>query len=220
MRVVRFLSADGPRIGLLRQDQRVIDLLATAETRHLNWLRPFFTDLRAFVLGGANLMEVADDLASHERHSISLDEIRLLAPFESSAKILAHVVNYAEHGDEANLKAPEKPFFFYKPGSSVINPGEPIIAHTMSKRLDHEVELAVIIGRRAVNIAERDVYAHIAGYTIANDVSFRDLQTNADVPSLTPRYGQNWTQGKGLDGACPLGPVSMERCDNNRTLRK
>ena len=207
MRVVRYLAADGPRIGLLRQDQSVVDLLAAAETRQLNWLRPFFTDLRAFVLGGANLREVADDLARHERRSMSLHEIQILAPFKSGAKILAHVVNYAEHGAEANLKAPEKPFFFYKPGSSVINPNEPIVAHAMSKRLDHEVELAVIIGRRAVNVAEKDVYAHIAGYTIANDVSFRDFQTNADMPSLTPRYGQNWTQGKGLDSACPLGPL-------------
>ena len=77
MRVVRYLAADGPRIGLLRQDQSVVDLLAAAETRQLNWLRPFFTDLRAFVLGGANLREVADDLARHERRSMSLDEIQI-----------------------------------------------------------------------------------------------------------------------------------------------
>jgi 2-keto-4-pentenoate hydratase/2-oxohepta-3-ene-1,7-dioic acid hydratase in catechol pathway len=207
MRIVRFLSAAGPRLGLLRKDQCVIDLPAAADTCHMNWLRPLFTDLRAFVMGGTNLWKVAEDLALQARRSVPLDTVQLLAPFESGAKILAHVVNYAEHGAEANLKAPEKPFFFYKPGSSVTNPGDPIVAHAVSKRLDHEVELAVVIGRRAVNVAESDVYDYVAGYTIANDVSFRDLQTNADVPSLTPRYGQNWTQGKGLDGACPLGPV-------------
>jgi 2-keto-4-pentenoate hydratase/2-oxohepta-3-ene-1,7-dioic acid hydratase in catechol pathway len=207
MRIARFLAADGPRIGLVQSD-RIIDLLSAAQARGLDWLRPFLVDVRAFLLAERNLREMIEGLADDTDHmSTRIDEVRVLAPFEAGSKILAHVVNYFEHGAEANLKAPERPFFFYKPSSSVSNPGDPIIAHRISDRLDHEVELAVLIGRKTLNVREEDVYAHVAGYTIANDVSFRDLQTNAGVQSLTPRYGQNWTQGKGLDFACPLGPI-------------
>ncbi len=207
MRVVRCLSSDGPRIGLAQSD-RVVDLVAAAQARGLDWLRPFFVDLRVFVMAGGAVREMIEELAFHAAPwSVPIDQVRLLAPFEAGAKILAHVVNYSEHGAEANLKAPEKPFFFYKPGSSVSNPGDPIVAHRISRRVDHEVELAVLIGRRTCNVREEDAYAHVAGYTIANDVSFRDLQTNVGVQSLTPRYGQNWTQGKGLDFASPIGPV-------------
>lgn len=207
MRIVRFLGADGPRIGLV-QGASTVDLCAAAQARGLDWLVPFYKDLRAFVAAGRNLRELTQELAFNaSAWTNPTAELRLLAPYEAGGKILAHVVNYFEHGAEANLKAPEKPFFFYKPGSSVANPGDPIIAHAVSTKLDHEVELAVIIGRQTSNVAEDDVYAHIAGYTIANDVSYRDLQTNAGFTSLTPRYGQNWTQGKGLDFANPMGPV-------------
>jgi 2-keto-4-pentenoate hydratase/2-oxohepta-3-ene-1,7-dioic acid hydratase in catechol pathway len=207
MRIVRFLAADGPRIGLVQSD-RVVDLLSAAQVRGLDWLRPFLVDLRAFLLAERNLHEMIAGIARDaDDWSRPINEVRVLAPFEAGAKILAHVVNYFEHGAEANLKAPEKPFFFYKPPTSVSNPGDPIIAHHISDRLDHEVELAVLIGRRTLDVREENVYGHVAGYTIANDVSFRDLQTNVGFQSLTPRYGQNWTQGKGLDFACPLGPV-------------
>lgn len=207
MRIVRFLSADGPRVGFVKGDT-VVDLLSVAQARGLGWLKPFYTDLRAFVAADRNVREITLDIARDgAAFTMPMGEVHLLAPFEAGSKILAHVVNYFEHGAEANLKAPEKPFFFYKPGSSVSNPGDPIIAHASSTRLDHEVELAVIIGRRTFNVSEDEVYAHVAGYTIANDVSYRDLQTNAGFQSLTPRYGQNWTQGKGLDFASPMGPV-------------
>ncbi len=206
MRIVRFLGADGPRIGLVSQ-AGVVDLAEAANVRGLSWLKPFFTDIRAFVAADRNIREIAADLGAQAGKGRPLSELKVLAPFENSSKILAHVVNYKEHGDEANLKAPEMPFFFYKPASSVSNPGDPIFAHTSSVKLDHEVELAVIIGRRTVDVREEDVYAHVAGYTVANDVSYRDLQMNDGVKSLTPRYGQNWTQGKGLDFSCPMGPT-------------
>lgn len=204
MRIVRFLSGSGPRIGLMRPDG-VVDVLAAAQQRGLDWLEPHLTDMRSFLAGGETTRELVGKLG-RDAAPVSKD-IRLLAPFQSGSKILAHVVNYFDHGAEANLKAPEKPFFFYKPSSSVSNPDDPIIAHSISSRLDHEVELAVVIGRMALNVREEDAYEYVAGYTIANDVSFRDLQTNAGFQSLTPRYGQNWTQGKGLDLACPMGPV-------------
>src|ERR1019366_5609275 len=109
MRIVRFLAADGPRIGLVRSD-RVIDLLSMAQARGLDWLRPFLRDLRAFLLAGHNLREMFEDVADDADYaSTPISEVRVLAPFEAGAKILAHVVNYFEHGAEANITAPEIP---------------------------------------------------------------------------------------------------------------
>ncbi|MBC7801167.1 MAG: fumarylacetoacetate hydrolase family protein, partial [Gemmatimonadaceae bacterium] len=136
-----------------------------------------------------------------------VDQIKVLAPFEAGSKILAHVVNYYGHDKEAKVKVPAKPFFFQKPASSVANPGDPIIAHSASSKLDHEIEIAIVIGRAGRNIAPQDALAHVAGYSVLNDVSYRDFQMNDGYPDLNTSYGKNWTQAKGLDGACPMGPV-------------
>ena len=116
MRIVRFLAADGPRIGLVQSD-RVVDLLSAAQARVLIGCARFWSIYVSFLLAERNLREMIETLhailGSHGSRPIN--DVRVLAPFEAGAKVLAHVVNYFEHGAEANLKAPEKPFFFYKP---------------------------------------------------------------------------------------------------------
>ena len=211
MRIVRFSGPVQPRLGLLTDGAipQVIDLVRAAQEKGLDWLVPVFSDLRAFLFAGQPARDAARHLAvaAGKASRSPLAEVKLLAPFEAGSKILAHVVNYFEHGAEANLTAPERPFFFYKPGSAVSNPGDPIIAHRMSAKADHEVELAVVIGRQGRDIPESGAYDFVGGYTVLNDVSFRDFQRNEGVEGLTRRYGQNWTQGKGLDGSCPIGPM-------------
>jgi 2-keto-4-pentenoate hydratase/2-oxohepta-3-ene-1,7-dioic acid hydratase in catechol pathway len=89
----------------------------------------------------------------------------------------------------------------------VIGPGAAIEPHTeMSQELDWETELAVVIGREARNVRAEDAYDYIAGFTILNDVSHRQYQFNKFVPEIRQRYGMNWTQGKGLDASCAIGP--------------
>ncbi|MBN1439225.1 MAG: fumarylacetoacetate hydrolase family protein [Anaerolineales bacterium] len=111
-------------------------------------------------------------------------------------KILCVGRNYAEHAREQNAEVPEVPLLFMKPPSAVIGPGEAVLLPPQSERVEHEAELAVVIGRRIRGVGAEEAAAGIFGYTIANDVTARDLQQ---------RDGQ-WTRAKGFDTFCPLGP--------------
>lgn len=207
MKIARFSSPTGPRLGVL-DGERLIDLVRAAEEHNLEWMRPVFSDLRVFFATGTEGRETARWLAGRSAaRAQSVASVKLLAPVEASSRILAHVVNYAEHGKEGGLTPPERPFFFWKHTSTVVGHGDPIVGHALSPKIDYEVELAVVIGRRGRDIPEAHAYDYVAGYTICNDVSFRDFQVNEAARSLTPRYGQNWVQGKALDRSCPLGPA-------------
>jgi len=206
VKIIRFASTTGPRLGILENDS-VIDLVDAAFARNLTWLAPAFSDFRAFLVGGENLRELAREIAlSAAVEPVPQQSVMTLAPFEAGSKILAHVVNYVEHGKEGNIQPPERPFFFMKPSSSVTHPEAPVFVPEITSKLDHEVELAVIVGRAGRDIPEAKAYDYVGGYTVLNDVSCRDLQRNAGAEGLSKRYGQNWTQGKGLDTCCPIGP--------------
>ncbi|OGO66885.1 MAG: 2-hydroxyhepta-2,4-diene-1,7-dioate isomerase [Chloroflexi bacterium RBG_19FT_COMBO_56_12] len=125
----------------------------------------------------------------------TLDEVRLLAPIQPS-KILCVGRNYVAHAKEHAAEVPEVPLLFLKPPSAVIGTGDPILLPPQSQQVEHEAELAVVISRRGRWISPEEAPNYILGYTIANDVTARDLQF---------RDGQ-WTRGKGFDTFCPLGP--------------
>lgn len=126
---------------------------------------------------------------------IPIDSVEILAPVEPS-KIICVGRNYAAHAEEHDAEVPDLPLIFLKPPSSVIAPGEKIVLPPQSKNVEHEAELAVVIGKRGKWIQPEQVAEHILGYTIAIDVTARDLQR---------RDGQ-WTRGKGFDTFCPVGP--------------
>jgi len=110
------------------------------------------------------------------------------------SKIVAVAKNYADHAAEMHSVAPFRPMIFLKPSTAVIGPGEAIELPSQSERVDYEAELAVVIGTRARNIAAADADSVIMGYTIANDVTARDLQATD---------GQ-WSRSKSFDTFCPL----------------
>lgn len=126
---------------------------------------------------------------------VPLHMARLLAPVEPG-KIVCVGRNYAEHAREQNVDVPEIPLLFMKPPSAVIGPGDNIVMPPQSHQVEHEGELAVVIGRSGRWIAADEALSYVMGYTVANDVTARDLQR---------RDGQ-WTRGKGFDTFCPLGP--------------
>lgn len=126
---------------------------------------------------------------------IPLERARLLAPVVPS-KVIAVGRNYADHAREHDVEVPEIPLIFLKPPSSVIAAGEAIVLPPQSQQVEHEAELAVVIGRRARWLNPQAALEYVFGYTIGNDVTARDLQR---------RDGQ-WTRGKGFDTFCPLGP--------------
>lgn len=121
----------------------------------------------------------------------------LLAPVIPRSKVVAVGKNYRDHAAEMGGDAPEEPLLFLKPNTAVIGLGDAIVLPPPSKQVDFEGELAVVIGKIARNVSATDAHEYIFGYTVANDVTARDLQ-KAD--------GQ-WTRAKGFDTFCPLGPV-------------
>lgn len=129
--------------------------------------------------------------------SLALEEVCLNAPL-LPGKIVCIGKNYAEHARETGAEPPPAPIIFAKFPSTIIGQGEAITwSESITSQVDWEGELAVVIGKRARHVAEADALKHIFGYTIANDVSARDIQLRTD--------GQ-WTRGKSLDSFCPLGP--------------
>ncbi len=133
----------------------------------------------------------------------------LRAPIARPPKIVALGLNYALHAAEGNYQVPKEPIIFSKAGSSVIGPQETVRIPKGLGRIDHEVELAVIIGKKATEVKRKNAYNFVAGYTIANDVSARDLQTK-DIEQKHP-----WFRSKSFDTFTPLGPwiVTVDEID-------
>jgi 2-keto-4-pentenoate hydratase/2-oxohepta-3-ene-1,7-dioic acid hydratase in catechol pathway len=129
-----------------------------------------------------------------EQHRLA--DVRLLAPVIPRSKVVAIGRNYAAHAAELGNDAPAEPLMFLKPNTSVVGPGDPVFYPTQSKRVDFEGELAVVIGRICRDVPAEQATDVIFGYTIANDVTARDLQKSD---------GQ-WSRAKGFDSFCPLGP--------------
>jgi 2-keto-4-pentenoate hydratase/2-oxohepta-3-ene-1,7-dioic acid hydratase in catechol pathway len=139
----------------------------------------------------------AEDLAQR-RLAYPQKRVRLLAPIPSpSRNIFCLGRNYADHAAERGAAAPEHPVYFTKPATSVVGPGDDVVHHAITKELDYEVELAVVIGVGGRDVARADALKHVFGYTIVNDVTARDLQ----------KRHQQWFKGKSLDTFCPMGPV-------------
>lgn len=131
-------------------------------------------------------------------------DVRLLAPVIPRSKIVCVGKNYLDHVEEmkdvtgiGSAEPPAEPLLFLKPNTSVIGPGETIVRPAISDRVEHEGELAVVIGAVAKEVPVERAMEVVFGFTCANDVSARDLQI---------KDGQ-WTRGKGFDTFCPLGPV-------------
>lgn len=129
-------------------------------------------------------------------------ETRLGVPFAGTGKIIAIGLNYADHAEEAGLKPPAEPIVFQKATSSLCGPTDALEIPRGSLKTDWEIELGVVIGRRAKYITEADALEYVAGYCTTNDVSERHLQTE--------RGGQ-WTKGKSHDTFCPVGPWLVTR---------
>jgi 2-keto-4-pentenoate hydratase/2-oxohepta-3-ene-1,7-dioic acid hydratase in catechol pathway len=126
---------------------------------------------------------------------VPLAGVHLLAPVIPS-KIVAVGRNYEQHAEEMGNPMPEEPVIFLKPSTSVVGPGDGIPYPEQSERVDHEGELAIVIGRFARRVPAEEAGKFVLGYTCANDVTARDLQEK-DV---------TWARAKGFDGFCPLGP--------------
>lgn len=125
-----------------------------------------------------------------------VDQLTLAPPIPHPSKIICIGRNYAAHAAEHNAEVPDEPMLFFKPPSAIIAPNQPIQFQTAYGRVDHEAELAVIIGQRARNVSHAEALDYVFGYTCGNDVSARDFQ----------KKDNQWGRAKGFDTFCPLGP--------------
>lgn len=143
---------------------------------------------------------------------LKLEDVHLLAPIPRMRKnIICLGLNYANHAKETHTPPPQKPIFFTKSPTSIIGPHDEIILPNSSKEIDYEVELAFIIGKKGKNISKDTALEHIAGYTVFNDITARDLQRNH----------RQWFKGKSLDTFAPMGPffVTKDEIPNPHDLK-
>ncbi|ASY24037.1 5-oxopent-3-ene-1,2,5-tricarboxylate decarboxylase / 2-hydroxyhepta-2,4-diene-1,7-dioate isomerase [Candidatus Nanopelagicus abundans] len=141
--------------------------------------------------------------------SLKLSDVKLLAPVIPRSKVVCIGKNYADHAAEMDSEVPSEPIIFIKPNTSVIGPNEVIIWPRMSERVDYEAELAIVIGRICKEVPASKAKDVIYGYTLANDVTARDLQK---------KDGQ-WSRAKGFDTFCPLGPwIETEFIPGNQKI--
>ena len=178
MRICRFSTGEEPRFGVVTGEvdefgQPADDSVVVALAGD-----PLYA--------GIKLLE--------EEHKV--EDVRLLAPVLPRSKVVGIGRNYAAHAAEMDNEVPPEPLMFLKPNTSVIGPGDPIFYPRQSQRVDFEGELAVVIGRICRDVPAEQATDVIFGYTIANDVTARDLQKSD---------GQ-WSRAKGFDSFCPLGP--------------
>jgi 2-keto-4-pentenoate hydratase/2-oxohepta-3-ene-1,7-dioic acid hydratase in catechol pathway len=219
VRLVTFRRGRGqPKLGAVWHEA-VLDLLGLykevrAQRGELRRGRGTFPpDMLALIQGGeAALAQVREaweygrtlvdqqaiDALAERRAAYPLKRVRLLAPLPSPARnVFCLGRNYAEHAAERGAAPPEHPVYFTKPNTAVVGPGDDVVHHAITRELDYEVELAVVIGRGGRDIARSEALGHVFGYTVINDVTARDLQ----------KRHQQWFKGKSLDTFCPMGPV-------------
>ena len=205
-----------PRLGAHVGNSKVIDIGVAYrriyEAEPPNW----FDSVSSLVAGGETARNLANEVVSgvttspmeskkedREERAITHDADNILFhPVASrSAKILCVTINYETHAAASSQKPAEEPFFFIKMPNGLVAHKWPVIASKTSKKCDSEIELAVVIGKRGKYIPEKEALSHVAGYTIANDFSFRDRRTAKSDPTRL-----NWLTLKNLDTSAPLGP--------------
>ena len=213
MKLVTFspLPSGQPRPGLVLDGQRIADIPAALGASEST------NTVLGIVRAGAAMQDRLRVLASKSPGAtVALADVKLHSPIPRPSKNVFCVGwNYLEHFEEGakklqdNRELPKHPVFFSKASTAVNGPYDAIpFDASVSTSLDWEAELGVIIGTGGKNITEADAMGHIYGYTVINDVSWRDLQR---------RHGGQWHKGKSLDGTCPMGPwiVTADSIDPN-----
>ncbi|XP_007905608.1 fumarylacetoacetate hydrolase domain-containing protein 2A [Callorhinchus milii] len=199
MRLVQFRTAreqDGVRVGVEEKDGgNVVDL---------NWLDSSLPrTMREFLEKGEAAMASARRAVNCRTVTLSRSEVTFLSPVTNPDKVVCVGMNYLDHCQEQNVPLPKEPVIFSKFGSSIVGPYSDIIHPAESNEVDWEVELAFVIGKKGKHIKREEAMDHVAGYTVAHDVSARDWQLK--------RNGKQWLLGKTFDTFCPLGPALVTK---------
>jgi len=186
MKLVTFTYQGVSRVGAV-VDNAVVDSLGQTGVPQT---------MLEFLAAGPSALDALQQLIDSQQQRIALSAVKLMAPVPRPGKFLGVGLNYADHIAETALEKPEYPTFFTKQSTCVIAQGEAIHAPKVSEKLDYEVELAFVIGKRCRHVSLENAHKVIAGYTLVNDVSVRDWQFRSPT----------WTLGKSFDTHGPMGP--------------
>lgn len=201
MRLIRFGEAGKEQPGIQGENGKYLDCSPFQE----DWNEDFFTN--------NGLARLEEWLGANQDN---LNEIpagsRLGSPIARPSKIICIGLNYRMHAIESGMPVPEVPIIFMKATSSLCGPFDPILIPKNSVKTDWEVELAVVIGKRAKYVSKENAMDYVAGYCVHNDVSERDFQLH---------HGGQWVKGKSADNFAPLGPVLVTKTEikNPHNLR-
>lgn len=213
VKLITFTEQGVTRIGAI-EDGKVIDLHAAFEKKLESEGKLRFKqiaeayvpqDMNGFLQGGKESLDYAKEAVAfalkHETYKgkqlvFSKEDVKVEAPVPSPGKMICVGHNYREHILEMGREIPPYPVVFAKFANTVIGPEDDIPHYPISDQLDYEAEFAFVIGKRARNVSQAEALDYVAGYTIVNDVTYRDLQ----------RRTLQWLQGKTVDGSAPMGP--------------
>src|SRR5690242_13771765 len=183
MRLIRFGEAGNEKPGIM-EDEKMYDVSA------------FVKDYDEEFFANDGIVNLKNVVREKQLPEIDLN-VRLGAPVYKPSKIICIGLNYAKHAAETNATPPKEPIIFFKANSSISGPNDNIVIPKNSNKTDWEVELAVVIGKRALYVEESEAMNFVAGFCLHNDVSEREFQLE--------RGGQ-WVKGKSCDTFAPLGP--------------
>lgn len=186
MKLIRFGKAGQEKPGVQLEDGRRIDVSSFGE----DFTEDFFTN------DGINRLSAWLQQKAAQCPLVSASE-RLGAPIVRPSKLICIGLNYSDHAAESNMALPKEPIIFFKATSAIVGPEDDIVIPKNSTKTDWEVELAVVIGKKASYVDEKDALDYVAGYLLHNDYSERAFQLE--------RGGQ-WVKGKSCDTFAPLGP--------------
>lgn len=191
MKLIRFGAYGKEKPGVETVDGKWIDCSAFGS----DWSEEF--------LGSDGILRLESWLKDHQSScsEVSKQE-RLGPPIQRPSKLICVGLNYSLHAKESGMEVPKQPILFMKATSSLSGPFDPIIIPKGSEATDWEVELGVVIGKKASYVSEEEAMDHVAGYVLHNDVSERDFQL---------RHGGQWVKGKSCDSFAPLGPYLVTR---------
>lgn len=186
MKLIRFGAEGKEKPGVQLENGKRIDVSA------------FGSDYDEAFFGNDGIEKLSAWLKENESSCPVIDDNeRLGAPLARPSKIVCVGLNYAQHAAEAGMEIPKEPVLFFKSTTALVGPNDDVIIPKGSEKTDWEVELAIVIGKKASYVDEADAFDHIAGYVLHNDVSERAFQIE--------RSGQ-WCKGKGCDTFAPVGP--------------
>jgi|TARA_B100001245_G_scaffold20998_1_gene13735 2-keto-4-pentenoate hydratase/2-oxohepta-3-ene-1,7-dioic acid hydratase in catechol pathway len=204
MKIARLVRDGKETYGIIKDDN-----VATKENITYETGVPLPLNIKDFLFNGW-YNEIKDKI-SNRSFQDKLEKYRLLSPIPNPSKIICLTFNYPNHAKEQNLESPKDPVIFFKPRTSLCGTGSEIKCPKFVKKLDYEVELAVIIGNTCKNIDEKRSKESIFGCMIFNDVSARDIQI----------HDKQFTRGKSFDTFAPSGPwiTNMDEVTDPQSLR-